>query len=271
MLSREIMGVLALGILWVNTLLIIGAAFKQASALSALKRQLTRARGRGALWRGIVRTAPLAVLRVEQVGRATTGSGPEQIEFTDAGQKAEWAGGRVERADGESFAAHDENEVDVWFDERRRAEATEAGSESSFSDAWEEARKHAGYRRTISLKIGEGESVWVWAEAKGGKLHSSSGKRIVLSTVEPIAVVARCRWRLWAFAGMAPWVAAGLTALVLTRPYFEGLSLVGGICCVVFFLLVQPAGTAVRDAARLPSAQPIAGRWRRPTDETVTA
>ena len=46
--------------------------------------------------------------------------------------------------------------------------------------------------------------------------------------------------------------AAGCTALALRAPVFGPVSTVGGAACLAYFLLVQPAGTALRDFARAP-------------------
>jgi hypothetical protein len=41
------------------------------------------------------------------------------------------------------------------------------------------------------------------------------------------------------------------------------VSTLGGAACLGFFLIVQPAGTALRDAVRLPSRAWLRGRWMR--------
>lgn len=57
-------------------------------------------------------------------------------------------------------------------------------------------------------------------------------------------------------------VAAICTALAMTEPVFDGwVSKLGGLVSVLYFLLVLPAGTMLRDAVRDPSAKSLGGRW----------
>ncbi|HZO12649.1 MAG TPA: hypothetical protein VFB62_05315, partial [Polyangiaceae bacterium] len=57
------------------------------------------------------------------------------------------------------------------------------------------------------------------------------------------------------------------TYLALYPPIFGTVSIVGGALGLVFFLLVQPAGTAIRDAVRVPSVAQLRGSWVRPKSE----
>ncbi len=59
--------------------------------------------------------------------------------------------------------------------------------------------------------------------------------------------------------------AAGCTALALTQPVFESVaSKLGGLLGLVFFLVVLPAGTAIRDFMREPSRRFVRGVWEDP-------
>jgi hypothetical protein len=58
-------------------------------------------------------------------------------------------------------------------------------------------------------------------------------------------------------------VAGACTAVALTPPAFGTISKIGAALCLAFFLLVQPAGTAVREAVRAPSRALLRGRWSR--------
>jgi len=46
-------------------------------------------------------------------------------------------------------------------------------------------------------------------------------------------------------------------------PVFGTVSTVGGALALAFFLLVQPAAVAARNAARTPDRQPVGGIWQR--------
>ncbi|XXT24838.1 hypothetical protein WME94_25220 [Sorangium sp. So ce429] len=85
----------------------------------------------------------------------------------------------------------------------------------------------------------------------------------LVSSVDPRAF---CRSRIALLAlGVAGILGAlvGCSALALSRPRFGPASTAGAALCLAFFLLVQPLGTALRDAARTPSAAPARGRWVR--------
>ncbi|WP_437664659.1 hypothetical protein [Sorangium sp. So ce1182] len=91
----------------------------------------------------------------------------------------------------------------------------------------------------------------------------------LVSSVDPRA---SCRSRIALLAlGVAGILGAlvGCTALALSRPRFGPASTA---LCLAFFLLVQPLGTALRDAARTQSAAPARGRWvRRRADGATRA
>src|SRR5262245_57472118 len=96
------MGVLALGIVWVNTLLVVAAAWKELQALAARKRRFTPLRPGEAgvgLIQGEIVAGPepgsaFARHEVEQVGRQASGGGPV-ILFADRGYKGTVLGGTI--------------------------------------------------------------------------------------------------------------------------------------------------------------------------------
>src|SRR5262245_6598561 len=119
MLSREVMGALALGILWVNTLLIAAAAFSDLRALLSRRGQMKAASGpgvglfRGRIARGQGEGGAFAVHRIEQVGRAEGGEG-RVILFADRSASGEAFGGVVELDGGGSVEVEATREVEVW-------------------------------------------------------------------------------------------------------------------------------------------------------------
>lgn len=70
MLSREMMGVLALGILWVNTLLIVASAVKEIAALAALRRAMREVTSSGETGLGLAAMDPRA-LCARKIGLAS--------------------------------------------------------------------------------------------------------------------------------------------------------------------------------------------------------
>jgi hypothetical protein len=129
-------------------------------------------------------------------------------------------------------------------------------SAARFDEAYTHARKARGYSRTVEAMVREGAEVWL---AGGDEAIAPA----LLSTVDPRSW-ARSRVALIAaFAAGEIAVAAGCTALALVPPVFGTVSTIGAALCLLFFLLVQPAGTAVRGAVRPPSRAIARGRWER--------
>ncbi|AUX32265.1 MULTISPECIES: hypothetical protein [Sorangium] len=270
MLTRELMGALALAILWVNTLLIAAAALKQLAAVAATLRRLgARLDRRGAapiearVLRGDGRGGALAGHRIEQVGRAgAAGSAREEIVFADSGRGGEIYGGAVV-AGGREIAIAPAVEGEVWVSRAEVRAASACPSEARFDEAYEHARRPRGFSRTVEARICAGAPVWLIGDVERDVDGADRMRPALVSSVDPRAV---CRRKVALLSLGVAGVLAGLvgcTALALSRPRFGPLSTAGGALCLAFFLLVQPLGTALRDAARLPSAAPARGRWVR--------
>lgn len=242
------MGVLALSILWVNALLIVAAALKQAAAIAATLRRMGPRAGGGAsllearVVRGEGRGGAIAEHRIEQVGRAGAEGAVEAILFADR-----------------SYAA----EGEVWVSRAEVQEAAACPSDAAFDEALALARKARGFARTIEARVGAGARVWLLGAVERDASGALRVTPALLSSVDPRAV---CRSKLALLALFIAGVLAalaGCTALALARPHFGAVSTAGAALCLGFFLLVQPLGTAVRDAVRLPSAAITRGRWER--------
>ncbi|WP_437947849.1 hypothetical protein WME98_45215 [Sorangium sp. So ce296] len=273
MLTRELMGALALAILWVNTLLIAAAALKQLAAVAATLRRLgARPDQRGAaliearVLRGDGRGGALAGHRIEQVGRAGAGgSTRDEIVFADSGRGGEIYGGTVV-AGGREIAIAPAVEGEVWVSRAEVRAASACPSEARFDEAYQHARKPRGFSRTVEARIGPGAPVWLLGDVERAVNDADGADRMrpaLVSSVDPRAL---CRRKIALLSLGVAGVLGGLvgcTALALSRPRFGPLSTAGGALCLAFFLLVQPLGTALRDAARLPSAAPARGRWVR--------
>jgi hypothetical protein len=266
MLTVEVMAWLALAILWVNTLLVAAAALKELAALGA------RLRAMAPVWkarvvRGDGRTGAIAGHRVDQIGRAGRDDRAEIILFADQRTAGEIYGGLVETTgDGgaaREIAVEPAIEAEVWVSMGEMRAAATCPSAARFDEAFAFARKARGYSRTVETMIREGATVWLAGEAPAAE----QGDTIATAWISSVDPRAFCRSRqvmLGAFAAGILAVAAGCTAVALAPPAFGTVSKIGAAMCLAFFLLVQPAGTALRDAARVPSRAVLRGRWRRP-------
>src|SRR5688500_11448991 len=118
MLTNQIMAVIALGVLWVNTGLVLAVALMQLVNVLRLKRTLREARERGDFVEGTVKRArgPFAVRRISMIGRAITTRGPDRILFTDGPESFELRGGTIETTAGREIeiAKASAEESEVW-------------------------------------------------------------------------------------------------------------------------------------------------------------
>ena len=284
MLSRELMGVLALAILWVNTLLVAAAAAKEIAALSAWRRRLALLEGDSGA--GLVRArvtsgagpgGALAVHRIEQVGRAATNDdgGRRVILFSDRSLASEVFGGTVTR-DGIEIGIDIAVEADggeVWVSPSTLGTSAACASDEIFDVAFAAAKKAKGYPRTVEAAATGEVFLFGQLRSRGDGLALGPAKPggLLVATFDPrpwldrqIAFVA-----LFIAGDLA--IAAACSAVALWPPRFGLVSTLGGAACLGFFLIIQPAGTAVRDAVRLPSRASLRGRWMRtaPVQEKV--
>ena len=258
MLSAELMGVLALCVLWVNTLLIAADAMKRHALLGDRLRALRASRARGTLIAGsIVRgegpEGVFATSDVEQLGRALTVRGPQRIAFTDRAAHPVLHGG-VLRAGDREITVPPRESVEVWC-----GKITARGGRDAFDAAWPAASTFRGFTTTLERRLRPGDDVWVELEGEGAE----GGVRLV-ACEDPERVIVRARRPLRALVAGAIGGAALVTVFALWPPVFGTVSTLGGFAALVFFLAIQPLGTAARDEALLPDRRPMGGLWQRP-------
>jgi hypothetical protein len=262
MLSREVMGVLALAILWVNTLLIAAAAWKARSALLSMRSSWTRV-VHGKVTRGDGPDGTLATFEVKQLGRLASGPAGA-ILFHDKAYAGSLSGGCVALDDGTEAILSPSENAEVWVDDPSFREFASPPSEAAFDAALVDARKARGFSRAVRAPIGAGQELFV---AMG-----KDGEPSVVSTLDPDAWTGKRTSLALVFIATEIMVAAACTALVLHRPLFGTLSTVGGAASLAFFLLVQPLGTWLRDTLRPPSRAQRRGTWtRNPSPRTNRA
>jgi hypothetical protein len=263
------MGAVALAILWVNALLIAAAAGQQVRLLlrrrAAMRPRAAGERGEG-LWRLRVargEEGAIAAHRIEQVGHALEGA--QAIAFHDRQARGEILGGTLEAPDGSAIALARAADAEVWVAPDEIARAARCNSPAAFARALAAAGKARGFTRTVEVAVGAGREVYVHGRLDGGTLRPTAAGTLLVATVDPRPVLARKAALAAAFLVAELLVAAACTAVALWPPVFGRVSTAGGVLCLAFFLLVQPAGTAVRDAVRVPSRAIVRGRWAQPS------
>ena len=240
MLSREVMGVACLGVVWVTALLVAGAAWQDLRDLLAV---LARAR------RAVVGVAEtdLAEWSVEQIGRALdVGKSARAIGFHDRAFRSEIFGGSVRV--GESLVSvAPSTHGEVWIDEARRLEAVSGGAD--FDAAYAQARKAKGFQRVVRVRVQAGDRVWLVGDD-------------VVSTLDPAAFCRRKALGLALFIPLELAACAAATRLALTLPHFGTASIAGAVACLAFFLGVTPLAVSLREGARRPHEAFLRNQWR---------
>jgi hypothetical protein len=275
MLSRELMGALALAILWVNTLLIAAAASKEIAALRAWRRRLEPIEGdsgtgllRATVTSGAGPGGALAVHRVEQLGRAATNDdgGRRVILFSDRSLAGEAFGGTVTReGSAVEITVEADGAAEVWVAASTLEASAACPSDAVFDAAFADAKKARGHARTV-LGAATGE-VFLFGQlrARGDGLALGPARPggLLVATFDPRPWLDRKIALAALFIAGDLTIAAACSAVALWPPRFGLVSTLGGAACLGFFLIIQPAGTALRDAVRLPSRASLRGRWMR--------
>jgi hypothetical protein len=257
MLSREVMGILCLGVVWTTAMLVAAAAWQEVRDLLAIARRAKRAVV------GEVVSEDLAEWTVEQTGRALDAGKGRAIAFHDRGFRSEIFGGRVQTADATLEIAPGKGQV--WIGEGARREAVACPSAADFDAAYEPARKAKGLRREVRVRVRAGERVWiVAADAARGTSDARSGDAVtpaIVSTIDPAAFCRRKALGIAVFIPLELAACAAATRLCLALPHFGPASVAGAVACLAFFLGVTPLGVALREGARRPHEAFLRNRW----------
>lgn len=269
MLTREIMGYVALWVLWGNTLLVAIAAAKQAFALLARANALRARRVVGRVVGG-----PIAELAVDQIGRQASGSTPAVL-WHDKTYRGRIVGGEIEiEGKGVARLAPADDAV-VWVDPARMQDAARCHSAASFADMFEAARKVKGASRSVVVPVAAGEIVSIPGELRGegDSLEIVPSGRPTLLAIDPLRFAGdKSRIVLAYFVPGVVLGAAVCTIVALHEPVFDSLiSKIGGLLGFIYFLLVLPAGTMVRDWMREPHERIVRGKWTASAAERAPA
>jgi hypothetical protein len=285
MLSKDLMGVFALAILWVSTLLIAAAAWKEIAALSVWRRRLVLLDGdsgaglvQARVTRGAGPGGALAVQRIEQIGRAAThdDGGRRVIHFQDRSAVGEVFGGTATReGTGAEILVDADAGAEVWLLATALAANAACASDEAFDRAFADAKKARGFTRAVEGAATD--EVFLFGQlrpmGKGLALAPAKPGGLLVATFDPRPWLDRKIALAALFIVGELVIAAACSAVALWPPRFGLVSTLGGAACLGFFLVVQPAGTALRGALRLPSRAWLRGRWIRsaPVQETTAA
>ncbi len=237
MLSRELMGALCLGVLWVTALLVAAAAWQDFRDLRAIVKRARK------MIDGVVAGGDFAEWSVEQTGRATD---DDAIAFHDREFHSEVFGGKV----GDHEIAADAT-AEVWIDEGAREEAASCGDVTTYDAAHALARKAKGFARTVRVRIRAGQRVWAIGDGE------------IVSTFDPRAWASRKSLVILAFIPIELALCAAATRLALTVPHFGTVSIIGAVTCIAFFLGVTPVAVTLRESVRRPHEAFLRNVWSR--------
>ncbi len=264
------LGALALAIFWTNVLLIVSVAWLRATWIrrnrwpprfdgSAEGHGYVRARlvaGRGP-------KSAVARHRVEQRGRrwsarsATVGWHDRAYDGEVFGGEAEWDGGRL--------TIRPDPANDVWPSREHQEALARCPDRDRFDAVYAEATKAKGFFRNIEVTLKPDDIVFVAGDFSRNGDHWTVGAGgsypLVFSEIDPRRWARAAVTRLQTFSLGVVALAGAITALCLTPPLFGAISTAGGALALLFFLLVQPAGTWIRDLTLEPSRRPLQGIW----------
>jgi len=268
MTTQSLVGLFALFVLWINTLLIVSAALQSFCAIGARRQRMrplaARSAGVGLVAGTVARGEPLARRMIDQVGRQAAGSaGQQTILFHDRGYRSEVIGGALRVGDAELALAAPgaEAQVEVWVDDATLAAAA-TGEDAQFTAAYAEARKARGYARVVIAELRPGQRVWALGEVKAGRLAPDATGELVLSSFDPRAWCVHKQLLLALFIVGVLVTAGACTTLALWPPRFGTVSTLGGALGLAYFLGVQPIAVQLRDLGRPPAVAILRGSWR---------
>lgn len=253
--EREFMAAACLGIVWVNTGLIVAHALGDLGRIRRLSRRLAATLGR------FVAQSPEAgaTFRLIQAGR-TRGDGA--IHFHDRRSECALVGpATAVLPTGSVPLADDAGVVWVWPTDAEVRAATECRSQADY-DALAGPALHArGAERVATVRLTEG--VIAGGRVSAGALSGDAERPLILSSDDPRSRLRGHALRITGVLLAILLVAAGLTVLCFVGPAFGLWSKVGALGLFLYFLLVQPVGVWLSESVRWPHEAPRGGTWIR--------
>lgn len=262
--EREFMAAACLGIVWINTGLIVAHGLGDLRRILRLGRRLAGTVGRFTV------DAPDggAAFRLIQAGR-TRGDG--SIYFHDRGSECSLSGSATaELKRGTIPVASDPGTLWVWPTGEEIQAATECRSQADY-DALAAPALHArGAERIAVVRLNHGSIAG--GQVSDGALRGDLEHPIIISSRDPRRRLRSLALRVTLVLTSIVLVALALTALCFVGPAFGLVSMLGALGLFLYFLLVQPVGVWLSESVRWPHEAPRGGVWvrrRLPAAQTV--
>lgn len=255
---------IALVTLWTNTLIIAGEALLRIRWIRRHRpiRPWDGSRVGTALIRGTIKSqGPLGVHRIEQRGRLTK---DHSVAWHDRSYTSEVPGGVVETAFGPVTVPTTE-QAEVWprLDAQQAAAGEDDNTRLADPDTAAMAKRAKGILRTVEVRYDEGDEVFVLGRISPGQdgwtLEPLPAGPIVVSGEDPTLWSRKSRIELFGFAWGAVGLCGLLTAGAVAPPAFGLRSTLFGAACLLYFLLVQPAGVWMRGRTIEPAFRKLGG------------
>lgn len=239
-----VMGGLAGFVLWLAAALITMVALKDTFRL--LRRGLAMA---GRVERAQVESDGLASLHIERVGRAGSASAVRRaVVVLDRSVRSEGRVGLVRLSDGRAVQV-DGAACEIWVERKHPPHA-------KFEEAFALASKIKGWVHSFDQRLGKGDPLFVVGnlQSKNHDHHLAplSDGAMVLSAFDPRPFIwVRLLLSVITVVGLLT-VPAVATWLVVENDPASWQAIAGGVIGLVYFLLAQPLGVALRQFVALP-------------------
>jgi hypothetical protein len=272
MLSRATMSWFCLGALWLVAVLVAAAAYSELRTLLALAARLRRLSpadtgvglAEGEIQRALGADLVFASHEIRQIGRAL-GTKRPACDFRDRSHESRVWGGTVRIGQDLVEIPRESARAEVWTGQRAKRVASACAAASDFRAAYAVSCQPAGWPRTVTTVLREGDRVFVSGEflreAGHLRVRANGAAGLLIAAADPRIFVRRRLLGASAFIFAELSACALVTRLACVRPAFGPLSTLGACACLLFFLAVTPIGVWLRDWCRSPHEAFLHGRW----------
>jgi len=253
--DREVMAALCLGIVWVNTGLIVAHGLGDFRRLAQLRRRLAGTVGD---FTGPPEAGP--ALRIVQAGRS---KGDGAIHFHDRRtEPSRVPSGLATMSKGEFEIDASPDGVWVWPTREQLLAKARCTGQQEFDQLARTALHARGAERTLEVDLGSRCKV-AGGYLDGNVLRADRDRPLVFSADDPRATLFGLELLVVCVLLAIVTVAGLLTALCFVGPAFGLASALAALGLFGYFLLVQPVGVWLSESVRLPHELRRGGSWVR--------